>query len=65
MQNFRHKRPYQNDPRLAKPGIIFRDITSLLANKLVFRRLIDSLVHRYFNVVIDSVVGIDARRFII
>ncbi len=52
-------------PDWPKPGIMFRDITSLLANKLVYRRLIDSFVHRYFNVSIDAVVGIDARGFII
>ena len=48
-----------------KPHVTFRDISSLLENKYVFRKLIDLFVHRYFNTEIDAVVGIDARGFII
>ncbi len=52
-------------PDWPKDGVIFRDISSLLENKLVFRKTIDLFVHRYFTTRIDAVVGIDARGFII
>lgn len=52
-------------PDWPEPGVIFRDITSLLEDKLVFRKLIDTFVHRYINSEIDAVVAIDARGFII
>lgn len=48
-----------------KEGVIFRDISSLLEDRLVFRKTIDLFVHRYFTTRIDAVVGIDARGFII
>ncbi|MDP3480461.1 MAG: hypothetical protein Q8R88_11865, partial [Desulfoprunum sp.] len=44
---------------------MFRDISSLLEDRQVFRKLIDLFVHRYFTSIIDAVVGIDARGFII
>ncbi len=52
-------------PDWPESGVLFRDVTLLFEDKWVFRRLIDSFVHRYFNVVIDGVVGIDIRVFII
>ncbi len=52
-------------PDWPEKGVIFRDITSLLEDKLVFRKLIDTFVHRYLNAKIDTIVGIDARGFII
>ncbi|MFV0437362.1 MAG: adenine phosphoribosyltransferase [Desulfopila sp.] len=48
-----------------KKGVIFRDISSLLEDRLVFRQTIDLFVHRYLTTRIDGVVGIDARGFII
>ncbi|MDP3480459.1 MAG: adenine phosphoribosyltransferase [Desulfoprunum sp.] len=52
-------------PDWPKKGVMFRDISSLLEDRLVFRKLIDLFVHRYFTTIIDAVVGIDARGFII
>jgi len=46
-------------------GVQFRDITTLLADKKVFRQLIDAFVHRYIDIEFDVVVGIDARGFIL
>src|SRR5438445_6859737 len=34
-------------PDYPKPGILFRDITTLLGNARAFRRAIDELVHPY------------------
>lgn len=52
-------------PDWPKKGVMFRDISSLLENRLVFRKTIDLFVHRYFMTRIEAVVGIDARGFII
>ncbi|SER60494.1 adenine phosphoribosyltransferase [Rhizobium sp. NFR03] len=48
-----------------KPGILFRDITTLLGNPRAFRRSIDELVHPYAGTKIDKVAGIEARGFIL
>jgi adenine phosphoribosyltransferase len=44
---------------------MFRDITTLLADPLGFRKAIDELVQAYVGVQIDKVAGIEARGFII
>ena len=48
-----------------KPGILFRDITTLLGDARAFRRAIDELVHPYAGSKIDQVAGIEARGFIL
>ncbi|WP_189606470.1 adenine phosphoribosyltransferase [Saccharospirillum salsuginis] len=52
-------------PDWPKPGVQFRDITTLLSNGPVFRQLIDTFIDRYQPVGLDAVVGIDARGFIL
>lgn len=52
-------------PDYPKPGIIFRDITTLLGNPRAFRRAVDGLVQPYAGVRIDKVAGIEARGFIL
>ncbi len=47
-----------------KPGIVFKDITTLLNNKEAFRLLMDHLERRYKELDIDFVAGIDSRGFI-
>ncbi len=47
-----------------KPGIVFKDITTLLNNKDAFRLLMDHLERRYKEMDIDFVAGIDSRGFI-
>jgi adenine phosphoribosyltransferase len=51
-------------PDFPKPGILFRDITPLLADGRAFRQAIDILGDRYINQGIDLVVGVEARGFI-
>ena len=46
-------------------GVMFRDIMPLLQNRNVFRKLIDSYVHRYQDLKLDAVAAIDARGFIL
>lgn len=52
-------------PNWPASGVMFRDITPLLANPRVFRVLIDQFVHRYFDVRPSAIAGLDARGFII
>jgi adenine phosphoribosyltransferase len=52
-------------PNYPKPGIMFRDITTLLGSPRAFRRAIDELVQPWAGMKIDKVAGIEARGFII
>ncbi|PAF52582.1 adenine phosphoribosyltransferase [Helicobacter sp. 13S00477-4] len=47
-----------------KPGIVFRDITTLINNPILMNALIDSLKNYYLEMKIDFVVGIESRGFI-
>ena len=59
------KESIRSIPDYPKPGIIFRDITTLLSDPSSFRRAVDSLVHPYAGGRIDQVAGIEARGFIL
>src|SRR4029079_14490097 len=52
-------------PDYPKPGIMFRDITTLLGNARAFRRAVDELVQPWAGMKIDKVAGMEARGFII
>ncbi len=52
-------------PDYPKPGILFRDITTLLGDARAFRRAVDELVHPWAGQKIDKVAGIEARGFIL
>lgn len=52
-------------PDFPKPGIVFKDITPLLADGPSFRRLTEALAARYADRKVDLVVGVEARGFII
>ena len=52
-------------PHYPKPGIMFRDITTLLRDAEGFRMTIDQLVERYAEKGIGLVAGIESRGFII
>src|SRR4051812_25417225 len=52
-------------PDYPKPGIVFRDITTLLGEPRAFRRAVDELVHPFAGGRIDQVAGIEARGFIL
>lgn len=47
-----------------KPGILFKDITTLLGNKEAFNFLLDHLEDRYKEHDLDFIVGIESRGFI-
>ena len=52
-------------PDFPKPGIVFKDITPLLADGPLFAKTIDLLAERYRAEKIDTVLGIESRGFII
>ncbi len=52
-------------PDYPKPGILFRDITTLLGDARAFRRAVDELVQPWAGEKIDKVAGIEARGFIL
>lgn len=51
-------------PDFPKPGIIFKDITPVLADAALFRATIDALVAPLQNQHINKVAAIDARGFL-
>jgi 5'-methylthioadenosine phosphorylase len=52
-------------PNFPKPGIMFRDITTLLKDKDGFEKTINLFYNRYKNKKISIVAGIEARGFIL
>lgn len=51
-------------PDFPKPGILFKDITPLLAEPAAFRESIDRLYAHYRNVPVDAVAAAEARGFL-
>lgn len=52
-------------PDYPKPGIMFRDITTLLGDGGAFRQAVDEMVAPLLELKIDKVAGIEARGFIL
>ena len=52
-------------PDFPKEGIVFKDITPLLADKKAFAYTIDAIAHYYDRDEIDKVLGIEARGFMV
>ena len=52
-------------PDYPKPGIVFRDITTLLGDARAFRRSVDELVQPFAGRKVDKVAGVEARGFIL
>ena len=52
-------------PDYPKPGILFRDITTLLGDARAFRQAVDALVQPFAGRKVDKVAGIEARGFIL
>jgi adenine phosphoribosyltransferase len=52
-------------PDYPRPGIIFRDITTLLGDARAFRRAVDELVQPFAGLKIAKIAGIEARGFIL
>ena len=51
-------------PDFPKPGIMFRDITTLMTNSAAFAESVDRIAAAYKDKGVDNVAGIEARGFI-
>ena len=51
-------------PDFPQPGVLFKDITTLIKDGAAFRYVIDRLTEPYRDARIDRVVGIESRGFI-
>src|SRR4051812_6941427 len=52
-------------PDFPQPGVVFKDITPLLADAQAFRDTVDALSEQFDGQGIDKVLGIEARGFIL
>lgn len=52
-------------PDYPKPGILFRDVTTLLGDAAAFRQAVDEIVAVYRDAHVGKVAGIEARGFIL
>ena len=52
-------------PNFPKPGIMFRDVTTLFSSPWAMRRMIEGFQDQWKDLPFDYVAGIDARGFII
>ena len=51
-------------PDFPSKGIIFKDITPLLADPRAFHIVLDSIAERFIGAHVDAIVGVEARGFI-
>ncbi len=58
------KRKIRDIPDFPKKGVLFKDITPLLADGKAFQAAIDQIAERFADRDIDLVVGVEARGFI-
>jgi len=58
------KSAIRNIPDFPQKGVIFRDITPVLADPVLFKGTIDILAERHLKGGIDKVAAVDARGFI-
>lgn len=52
-------------PDYPKPGIMFRDVTTLMGHRLAFEQAVDEMAAPWRESMVDLVVGIEARGFIL
>jgi len=64
MENIAIKSLIRAIPDYPKPGVLFRDITTLLIDPIGFQNVIDELAMRYRTTKLDKIVAIESRGFI-
>ena len=57
------KKHIRDIPDFPKPGIMFRDITTLIQNPRAFQYAVESMAERFDSVKMDAIAGVDARGF--
>src|SRR5580704_15837579 len=64
-KRFDHCRSLIRDvPDFPRPGIVFKDITPLLASPRALHTILDGIAERLIELHVDAIVGIEARGFI-
>ena len=58
------KQRLRDVPDFPKPGIVFKDITPLLADPNAFNLCLDTTAAHFDSVTLDAIVGIESRGFI-
>jgi adenine phosphoribosyltransferase len=58
------KRQVRDVKDFPKPGIIFKDITTVFQDPALVREMVDSIVNRFKHEKLDAVAAIEARGFI-
>src|SRR4051812_19759376 len=58
------KKRIRDIPDFPKPGILFKDITPVLAGPEAFNACLDAMQARYAGAKLDAIVGIESRGFI-
>ena len=58
------KQVVRNVPDFPKPGINFKDISTILMNPVVSNAILDELVEMYADKAIDKIAGIESRGFL-
>jgi adenine phosphoribosyltransferase len=51
-------------PDFPKPGVVFKDITPILADPRLFRQVIDALAERWRAERVQKIIGIESRGFV-
>lgn len=59
------KKYIRDVPDFPKKGIIFKDITTLIKEKKVFKKVIDILTKKYKNKKIEKITSMESRGFIL
>ncbi|MDQ2787547.1 MAG: adenine phosphoribosyltransferase [Chloroflexota bacterium] len=60
-----HLKQYIRDiPDFPQPGVLYRDITPLLANPAAFKNVLDALATQYQDAAVEAVVAVESRGFI-
>ncbi len=59
------KKMVRDVPDFPKPGIVFKDITTLLKDAEALRSIIDAMADRYRGKKVDAVVAVEARGFML
>lgn len=65
MKKLKLERYIRDIPDFPKPGILFKDITTLLKDKKAFKEAVEALAKDYKTKKIDAVVAVEARGFIL
>lgn len=51
-------------PDFPKPGILFKDISTVLLNPALCNAMLDALVRQYAGIELDAIAGIESRGFL-